>query len=441
MIGGEHTSRLLLPIGAENAFFRITNGGITEGEFSFAADDSGFEYIAEEIIGQGATGFAVDALSFFAKPSPATSSILLRRVQCLDRRRNVHLKALAVLKPIIDELGTPTNNYGDIVHSWIGPAVVALNEKRDEAERQADHSVFQLYASLYHLLLGIRYHLQIDIDIARTWSAAQRLYSRCHTSEARTNLSFISGLLASYRKTDVGGLVVAVASNTNDLVASFEEFVDDEIYRQFSVERHSLGILIQVKHALSQTKRLARRLIRKKHFARFFSYGVKTVSLAVAAPIPNSELAEVLLSDKYLPPILSLEKSLLRARNAWTTQSPSTVLSFEAEMFQRGPRVTSPKSRTYLAPELRVTYDIYDFLDMFTFNDLPRPDEPGVRRAFEDYWNANLTSPVRCQLHDTEADISAITVEWTSNELAFRIRTCCEDAAERALITMLSNKN
>jgi hypothetical protein len=57
--------------------------------------------------------------------------------------------------------------------------------------------------------------------------------------------------------------------------------------------------------------------------------GTKGMETASKVPLPNAEAFESLLADGYLPPIVSLRESTLRARTAWRVAKPPFIRVFK----------------------------------------------------------------------------------------------------------------
>ena len=437
-------SRVLLPIGIQNEFFTMSDPrGLRAGHrVNFAFDPSAFRFIAEEQIAQGATRIALDPRSAFSEGA-ALSAIglaLKSRVDVIDSDARIEKRRLVLLKPIADELTIDLDEIGPMIHESISPRLHTLVNERTSERRGLLESLFTLEGACYHLLLGMHYRLQIDIDLRKAWFATQRLRLASRSPPSSTNLAFIESLLRGYSIENVGGLKLTQKANGSQLAASFEEFLTDETYRQLSEARYALGIPSKVRQAVTASHRLARSLVSKKMFSRLFNYGSRAVSVFTGLPLPNSDIAEAILTDAYLPAIADTRSTITAARSAWSHRLPDPDTS--ALAISRGgssqDSIAYPLQRSYEDGTLLVRYDAYDFLEMFRMNGLPRAGDPEVERSFMRYFSKNLNVPTRCAEHRFDIGNAALEVEWSEAEVRFAVRACCEPAATNALAHLLA---
>jgi hypothetical protein len=437
-------NRILLPLGIENEFFEVTSGTLRPESgplnFAYRLDTRGLSFLLEEFISQGALGLALDSHSGFTKDLHDVSPVLRKRVKAIDREGRIEQQVITVLRPVAEELGIDLAEMGGVyLHTWIGPQMEAIVREEERRRQALLESLFVLHSNCYHLLLGVKHGLQIDIDLPRTWSSIRRLRSGCRSGAARANLAFLQGLCGSYDIELVGCLRAHGTVNNADLVDSFEDFLADETYRQLSAEKYNLGFPSKVKGALSATRRLARRLVRKKKFSRFFDYGSRAISVGTGIPLPNSDIADAIVKKSYLPPIMDLTDPISAARQAWIGSGSERIeaLSIVAPLLNRR-RISFPLEIEFSEGRLVVVYNFFDFTGMYHLNGLPEPDDHDLQKFFGHFFAVNLDPPVECSLHDKLLSTKAVTVEWLGEEVRFEVTACCANAAKLALGAMLA---
>jgi hypothetical protein len=102
-----------------------------------------------------------------------------------------------------------------------------------------------------------------------------------------------------------------------DLIVQFDAFLENEVYKQLSEECHLLGFHHRFNHALTNIKFVLRRLVKQPLFKPIFNIGSKLISLNTQIPsIDSTDLASM-VSDGYLPPIISLEPYYKKAKSNW----------------------------------------------------------------------------------------------------------------------------
>jgi hypothetical protein len=311
-----------------------------------------------------------------------------------------------------------------------------INEKNLERKKAIEAS-FTLYTSLYHLMLGIRYRLQIDIDIRHLWSALQRLKLYCTSDASQTNMSFITGLLRAYRLEQVGSVTPKSDCDFDKLIDSFNNFIDDETFRQLSLERNLLGIPANVKKSLNTIRRLGRTLLHTKLFRSMFKYSMTGVAVATHIPTPSSDLAEAVLGSGggYLPPIVPLENHLNRAVERWVELGQEFgAIHFENPIATRKRSLRALK-KLFRRDVLHVYFDLFDFLEHYEINPIPDAMDPQLQNLFESHVVGRRDTT--CASHGLVISPSALTLRW-GETLRFSVRTCCEEAGLIALSRFLS---
>ncbi|MGA2172193.1 MAG: hypothetical protein ABSG82_04160 [Sedimentisphaerales bacterium] len=267
-------------------------------------DASSFPFIIEEIISFGAISVAIPATSLASLAIDSIEPCLKKRIRTVDKNLRIARMDRTIRRSINDEFGLYRLHGGG-----------AFTFKK-ELSPDICNAVCSLEAEWYNFLLGLEYGLQIDIDINRLKRSVTLLRTHSKTPEARATLATFEGVLSTYKAHEVGVIKMAPVAH-DDLIQFFEAFLEDETYQDMSEQFHDLGFARRSEARLSRIWTLSKRLIRKKAFKNAIDLGTTSVTLATQIPLPETDLGERLLSKKYLPTTISLQRAIKRANNAW----------------------------------------------------------------------------------------------------------------------------
>lgn len=280
----------------------------TDGEFiSIERDASALPFMLEELISFGVVDIAIPADSLSTLALNSVSEILKRRVRVVDEDHRILKMDRSVRAPICDEFGLRRKGGG-----------VTFNKELPKAVKSA---VLCLEWEWYHYLLGLTHKLQVDVRITDLQESIRILRECSKSSEARATLATFAGLLSTYETHSVG-VIQMIPSSSEGLAEVFEAFLEDTAYQAMSESFHELGFAKEVTTRLLRVGTLSKRLVRKKAFKDVVDYGSKGITAATQIPMPESDLGERLLEQRFLPTIVCLKPVLERARQAWSDGGP-----------------------------------------------------------------------------------------------------------------------
>jgi len=273
-------------------------------------DGSALAYQIEELIALGAVEVAIQGWPSNQVFRDSLSPTLRGRVRLIDEDLQCLNRAQAVLFPIAEELSLE-----------LGFSAVSYNKKLDSSVQSAAAT---LHFSLQSFLLGVEHNLQIDIDLAGMKASVDLLRRNLRSPEARAVASLLAGILATYEPATLSATVVRPMAPPQ-LISLFEEFVQDETYRQLSEASHDIGIPRRAKRAIVMVGRHAKKLIAKPAFREVADLSSKAITMATQVPVPDSDACNALVASGYLPPIVSLREAMDDAHSMWMTQRPEII--------------------------------------------------------------------------------------------------------------------
>jgi hypothetical protein len=78
-----------------------------------------------------------------------------------------------------------------------------------------------------------------------------------------------------------------------------------------------LGRFKTAVQAIPKINKAARRFFERKANKQVIDFGSRAVTVATGMPLPTSSLAESLLADQYLPPVVDLSSAISKAKMNW----------------------------------------------------------------------------------------------------------------------------
>ncbi len=286
--------------------WKTDNGG--EG---FCRDGSFIPYIVEELISRSAYQVVFDyGPEAFQKSIPKS---IAERIGWSSSINSMH-KALDYLAPVFEELNVGTN----------GRAYWPKDRSKD-SDYNGDLTAAATVASdLESLLMAIDEKLQLDLDLVTLQRSLFHLRNILRSSEGRARIAVMQGIVNSYKSIDAPGLV-ALPTASEVIVEHFQRLVCDAQFLELSENASELGYLAKSKRAIELMRRNVGDILNNKLFSNGFNQGAKAISLATQIHIPETEVAESLLSRGYLPPIVSLVEPLSAARKLWESHAPALI--------------------------------------------------------------------------------------------------------------------
>jgi hypothetical protein len=190
--------------------------------------------------------------------------------------------------------------------------------------RDLSDSIGTLYFSLHTYLIALEHELQIDINLRAVKNAIAALRQSSRNPQARSNLAILSGIFETYDYKQLDSVELH-SSAPERLISIFQEFVEDETYRNMSTHAHSLGFPIYARRSMTVLKRLAKKLVSKAPFKDIVNLSSRGISTATSLPIPDSDMYASMIKKGYLPPIVPLDEAIKRAKKSWESINPDYV--------------------------------------------------------------------------------------------------------------------
>jgi hypothetical protein len=262
----------------------------------------------EELVGQGAIHLAIDANSAYYGMVDLLPDQFRNRIWKIDANDACTQQVSAVLKPFLADLGGEMS--GPSSFSW-----------RSRVPEEAILALSNFAQDLRDFLLGLRYQLQVDLNLARSMSRLSIFASFATSPDSRVHLAMLRQIFGAYDQREVRQFDLRPASPSQRAEA-FQRFVDDVEYKHRSAQSRLFGFPAMAGRALTKFDSLTATLSRSSPLRNLLALVGTTIGIATKVPAPNSQMLESLITDAYLPPIISLQASVLRARRAWRTARP-----------------------------------------------------------------------------------------------------------------------
>ena len=210
---------------------------------------------------------------------------------------------------------------------------------------EVSEAILHFVHYLYPFLIGIENNLQIDLNISEFILASNKLRQLCRSSESRTHIAMIEGLLSTYNENEIDSLYPRLTGDRPELMKLFYDFLHEKEYLMYSEQNFSLGFPKKLKRAKLKIKHLVKTLMEKEKFKILYDYSSKLVKVATKIPLPDSNAAQSLLKKQYLPPVISLGEIMLNAERNWAHLRPDPI-AFDCEGVKNS-RVWTHTSRLF----------------------------------------------------------------------------------------------
>ncbi|MGI5162239.1 hypothetical protein [Microbispora sp. CA-102843] len=272
------------------------------------ADASVLVFLLEEVIRLGAIDIAVDAKRYM-NAVPRLPAVFGRRVVEVGRTAS-HAAAVRILRPIADEQQIVLDEL--LTMTW---------RKGSGTSEVAIAALMGLASNLEKLICGMRYGLQVDINISAMRAAVRILLESSRSVEARGNLITIEQVLSTYKPHRVGA-VVCTSTSPPRLVELFLELAENPLYRELSENVRNMGFRGKVSASMTAVARIAQRLVEKK---AGLELGGREVYVSSVNPAPaHSRVIDIFEAD-YFPPIVSMAEASKRAHARWKELEPQFI--------------------------------------------------------------------------------------------------------------------
>lgn len=434
----EHQNRILLPIGCSNLFYAMSTvapeqiaSGTVEVPFGFHPE--ALSNLVNEFISQGAVEIAIDPYSAFYGNTDDLPASLRDRILVVDHEKDDEALTRHIFGAIASELGFETGWIEIISDPLVGPQRRLL-EIKDPDMRSNFIDLICAFNFTYHLVLGIRHRLQIDVPIFEYHATLKRLRRKISDPNNAAKIAFIEGAIGTYNLQAVGALDVVEPAASDSQKRSFERFLKEEEYQQYSELRHALGVSDRVVAVSKELWTQALRVVRLEKFRGLLNYGVRVASVSSGLPLPTFDLFRASRGEPYAPPIVRLTNAISAARQQWLEANQTlAVMSFGYEGYE------NIEERLFVDRGVGTfTIDTSWFIGMFTFGDghVPNVLEPSTQKTLMRYFTINLMPPYICPVHRDSISMNDVTVNWSVPSLEISIRGCCERAMKEAWVQM-----
>lgn len=301
-------NRVLIRHPGSGRTFKTSNG------WGFVIDLSALPFLVEELVALGATGVAIRATGLGGhRASDIFPRVLSGRVSVIRRERQTLGEVQAIMAPILEEFGMVMHEPGLLRCMKTTPVDVDLATK-----------VLTIASDLETFLLGLHYRLQIDVKLGTLKQCVNGVRRSSRNPDSRANLAVLAGILDTYEPQTVSCLALQPQAS-QDLTDLFKQFVQDVTYREISNHQYTLGFPARIKRSTVLIGRLVKTMVTKGRLKHLVKTGTKLISAASRAPELDTELAALLLTKSYLPPIVSLQEAVCRAHEDWQSAGPDFV--------------------------------------------------------------------------------------------------------------------
>ena len=283
------------------------------GRHGTAPDGSALPYLIENLVAATAVQIVIPDCSPASLFVDGLAPAFKPRVAVEDAGE-AFARAQSLLAPLREEYA---------IDFWIYGAFSMGKEVPDEIQS----AVFELFCHLPEYLFAIQHRLQIDLDLVSLIQTVRCLRAHSRNPESRAVLAILEGLFGTYSAVEMGALSLSGAPV--ELIESFDRLVGDSHYQAISQEIHALGLRERGVHTLSRIRRGILDVLANRGFAKLFSLGSKLIRYVTKIPCPDSETLAGLLSDHYLPPIISLSEELELALSRWRSENPRQLFAPE----------------------------------------------------------------------------------------------------------------
>ncbi len=284
---------------------------IENGHKGASRDGSFIPYIVEELISRSAYQVVFDTRSeSFINSIP---SALKDRVDWVDSNISWK-KSTEYLTPLFEELSIISE----------GPAYRFYKENPNSDDKNNLGILSNIHGDLAKLFLSIDENLQIDIDILSLKKSLTQARITIRNPEGRARIAVLQGIIESYQNVE-SPCIIAIPTAPEIIVEHFQRLSCDTHYLELSRNAKQIGYLEKSKYSIERMRRNISDLLKSKIFRKGFNQSAKAISLAIQIHIPETEVAESLLSRGYLPPIISLFEPLSKALKQWEKHSPELI--------------------------------------------------------------------------------------------------------------------
>jgi hypothetical protein len=265
-----------------------------DGAIVLRNDESRIPIVLEACLATGVSRVAIPAWSGLAVEVPGLAPDLQRLVVLVDEDGRAFRKLHSFLAPVREEFGIDYS-VDFCVPVMIGtPRLASLHG-----------ALFHTFVYLLDFFLGIEHGLQVSTDPRQMIHVIKDVLAQSRDPSSRVRLSFLVGVLQTYRRTEIDGLR-GHASNQATHVQQFLELLEDSTYRDLSRQAHLWGIPEHSKRALTHFQRFAKRLLTDSPIARSLRLGRQVVTTTTGISLPDDDSLGALLASGYVPAMVDM---------------------------------------------------------------------------------------------------------------------------------------
>ena len=265
-------------------------------------------FLLEEFIGHGVIEIIVEDSWRYKAELLSLPSAFQSRVKTSKSEKKSTQIALKLFEPFFDEYGLEAIDGG----------VRHIRTLQDDDQKNIAAAGI---ASFFHIpvfLSALELRAQCNFDLAQFIANLTLVKNHSRSPETRANCASLLGIFSSY-KTATHHALISNSNAPEELARRFSDFTQDLYFQKLSEEIHSLGFVKRGLSAIPKINRLVRQTFDRNSTKKIMDYGSKAVTVATGVPLPDSSLADSLLAQQYLPPIVDLNPAILRAKKNFST--------------------------------------------------------------------------------------------------------------------------
>ncbi|MBP0614180.1 hypothetical protein J6595_01070 [Jiella sp. KSK16Y-1] len=272
-------------------------------------------YIIENLIYSGATEVIITdswrySNEYYDEISKLPKSAK-NYVKIVDISRRTALISNDIFESIFDDLGI------EFERSAYRMKREAISREEEVARNSAMVAHSQLPNFLEALFLKCHFHfdmfgLQQDLENVRR---------QIKDPEGRIRIAGIQGILSTYRPFDLAAATLIAEASKAQSDRLLEIILSSE-FKALSADTLMLGGLTNIQHVVSQINFRTRKLLNSASAKGFLSYTQKAATAASGVPIPTTELADSLLKEAFLPPVVDMSEIINKAKKDFVMSNP-----------------------------------------------------------------------------------------------------------------------
>ncbi|AMP98682.1 hypothetical protein AY601_1769 [Pedobacter cryoconitis] len=328
-------------IGVENTTERVV----------IANDYSCLGYMLEEYISYGVVKIVM--------PKSAAEVNFLDRMPLLLQKRIV----------VIDDQNE-IENVNRILYHLRNDFRVTYDDQNEELKflngtpKALITAIKHVHSELKKLAFGFNHGVQVNLNLPLFKKKLQSLKKIAKDSNTRIVLSEIEGVLNQYVDLQVTGLQSPKQQTPHEMVALFDNLLNDKSYLEFSSQIADLILPENREGALVKLRQIGRFIKDKKYLSEGWDYVTKILKVFNIVELPESKVISSLFSDRNFPIIHDMTVARQNAINNWKVNA-NTSVPLAIDGLQIGDNITWLPP----LPSLKVEAD-FNYLSLGTLKEL-----------------------------------------------------------------------